>query len=164
LIAEFDQLIEGIRDANPSIKSINSQARRARKEAKEWEEIIRERKDNSDESMGSSVPRTAEEWFSAANDDLDEWTLRIALSVFNGPSYDVIDHAKKSLFKLLEPPPPPPPPPPKPDDPPPPSPPLPPAIPIRKGDRLRKAFAKEERISPEKPKVILLENPRLAEE
>lgn len=164
LITEFDQLIEGIHNANPSIKSRNSQARRARKESQEWEDVIRERKENADQPIDSSVPRTAEDWFAAAGDDLDEWTLRIALAVFNGTSYDVIDDARKSLFKLLEPPPPPPPPPPKPGDPPPPAPPPPPAIPVRKGDRLRKAFAKEEQVSPEKPKVILLENPRLAEE
>jgi hypothetical protein len=48
------------------------------------------------------VAQQAQEWIKKAGDNLDEIALRIALAVFNGTSFILIEQAKNDLLELLQ--------------------------------------------------------------
>lgn len=66
-------------------------------QAKDYERLVK----RSTLSDASSADKLAEQWIDEAGDDADELALRIALAVFNGTAFEVIEGAKDDLVELL---------------------------------------------------------------
>jgi hypothetical protein len=106
--------------------------------------------ESSESSDGQGVAQQAQRWIEKAGDNLDELALRIALAVFNGTSFDVIERAKKDLLALLSP---------TPDAP------KPSGVPVPLMLRMKEAGAYEtDAKPPDWRRVVELHNPDLASE
>lgn len=69
------------------------------REQKTYQKLV----DATDVSDASpDLRQLAEQWIEAANNNLDELSLRITLAVFNGTSFEVIERAKADLLSSLQ--------------------------------------------------------------
>ncbi len=155
LALEYQEQQRGtqFKELKDEVKSALLQARGSEQE-KDYLQLV----EDSAPGEGRGADKVAQRWIEKAGNDLDELALRIALAVFNGTTFEVIERAKSELLEMLKElvPPPPPPDPEKP-------PPVIPHVPLMQ--RLKKAGAREtEGRPPDWRRVIELENSELAGE